>query len=256
MNRKIDRTSFEPVNNGIARHAADLRSRLDSIRLDEILAKKVDSLEVQIQNELEREQERNELRREAGRALIDGVLVFMLAAIDQDSQQYELIEGYAGDKTQFPFDHYVSTSLPSEEMAQEGFEFQHTAALRFVEEIDLLDNKARGDDMQAHIVIPADFVIDNTTDAFEIADWLRNTEEVYLRFTSTITKSTYITTMYRVSEHGFHEYKPIGQTNFELELEFQLLLDQANNSMFDYMEIEKTIEFYEKIGAMKLYPFE
>ena len=255
MYRIIDRSGFEPINSGIAKHAIDLRARLDSIRLDEILSRNVDTAEVQIQNELEREQDRNELRREAGRALIEASVIFMLAAIDQDSQQLELIERYTGDKTQFPFDHYVSTSLPSEQMAQEGLEFQHTAALRFVEEIDFIDSKARGDDMQVHIPIPADLVLDETTDAFVVAEWLRGTEEVYLRYTHQSDEKP-TTTMYRVSEEGFHEYTPIGETDFELELEFQLLMERAQNSMLDYMEIEMTIDFYEKVGAMKLFPFE
>jgi len=251
----IDRSGFEPINNRIAKHAADLRARLDSIRLDEILSRNVDSPEAQIQNNLERDQKRHELRREAAAALIDASVVFMLKAIDQNTQQFEQIDGYAGDKTQFPFDHYISTSLPSEQMAQEGLEFKHTVAFRFVEEIDLIDNEARGDDLEIHITAPGGLVLDESTDALVIAEWLRDTKEVYLRYMHQ-TDGIPTTTMYRVSKQGFHQYTPIGETDFELELEFQFLMERAKNNMLDYMEIEMTIDFYEKIGQMKLYPFE
>jgi hypothetical protein len=145
-------------------------------------------------------------------------------------------------------------------MAQEGEQFKHTAALRFVEEIDFFDNTAQGAELQVHVATPDDLILDENTDDFVIANWLRNVTEVYLRYSELVNGEEGIpvlqTTMYRVSEHGFHEYKPIGESDYELELEFQVLIEQANNSLFDFMEIEQTINFYEKIGAMKLYPFE
>lgn len=243
MSKEISRRAFKPLNEGIARHVEELRRKLNCLRFDTIISS-IDQVD-----------EMSYLRHEARVSLIEKARVVMMLAIGFDIQQYGDIENYNGDKSLYPFDNYVATTLPFEHMAQEGLDFRPTASFRLVERITENTN-ANSRNMDIHFIAPDGMVLDDNVNELEVAEWLRDCNEIYIKSSSIGEDHNFVTVMYRISSEGVQEYIPFGDTDLELEIELQFLMDKLMNSHLDFMEAELVIDFYENIGKMELYPFE